>query len=53
MKFTYDLCYLYPNWSGAVRVPHVLKAAEKLSYMTAKYTNEELITIMRNTRAYL
>ena len=43
MKYTYDLCYLYPNWTGAVRVPHVLKAAEKLSIMTAKYTNQELI----------
>ena len=43
MKYTYDLCYLYPNWTGAVRVPNVLKAAEKLSIMTAKYTTEELI----------
>ena len=53
MKFTYDLCYLYPNWSGAVRVPHVLKAAEKLSNMTAKYTNEELKQSMNLKPSYL
>ena len=53
MKFTYDLCYLYPNWSGAVRVPHVLKAAEKLSNMTAKYTNEELKPSMNLKPSYL
>ena len=53
MKFTYDLCYLYPNWSGAVRVPHVLKAAEKLSNMTAKYINEELKQSMNLKPSYL
>ena len=23
-KFTYDLCYIYSNWQGAVRVPNVI-----------------------------
>jgi aubergine-like protein len=30
-KLTYDLCYLYCNWRGPVRVPAPLKYAEKLS----------------------
>ena len=29
-KLTFDLCHLYSNWQGTVRVPHVLKSAEKL-----------------------
>ena len=30
-KLTYDLCYYYLNWRGAVRIPAVLKYAEKLA----------------------
>jgi len=30
-KITYDLCYMYPNWRGPVRVPAPLKHAEKLA----------------------
>ena len=41
-KFTYDLCHIYSNWQGTVRVPNVIKAAEKLSKMTAKYTRSKL-----------
>ena len=36
-KFTFDLCHIYSNWQGAVKVPNVLKAAEKLSKLVAKY----------------
>ena len=36
-KFTFDLCHIYSNWQGAVKVPNVLKAAEKLSKLIAKY----------------
>jgi aubergine-like protein len=35
-KFTFDLCHIYSNWQGTVRIPNVIKAAEKLSKMTAK-----------------
>ena len=52
-KFTYDLCYMYSNWQGAVRVPNVIKAAEKLSKMTAKYTFEELHSNLKLGQAYL
>lgn len=30
-KLTYDLCYMYSNWKGPVRVPAPLKYAEKLA----------------------
>ena len=29
-KLTFDLCFLYSNWRGPVRVPEPLKYAEKL-----------------------
>ena len=52
-KLTFDLCHLYSNWQGAVRVPHVLKAAEKLSKMTAKYTQGELNEKLKVGQSYL
>ncbi len=30
-KLTFDLCFLYSNWRGPVRVPAPLKYAEKLA----------------------
>ena len=52
-KLTFDLCHLYSNWQGTVRVPHVLKSAEKLSKMTAKYTLNELNDNLKIGQAYL
>ena len=52
-KFTYDLCHLYSNWQGPVRIPNVIKAAEKLSKMTAKYTFKELHKDLQIGQAYL
>ena len=52
-KFTYDLCHIYANWPGPVRVPNVLKAAEKLSKITAKYTVGELHPNLALGQAYL
>jgi len=52
-KLTYYLCYLYSNWQGAVRVPNVLKAAEKISKMTAKYTRNELNDKLKLGQSYL
>ncbi len=36
-KLTFDLCHIYSNCQGAVKVPNVLKAAKKLSKLIAKY----------------
>ena len=52
-KLTFDLCHLYNNWQGIVRVPHVLKAAEKLSKMTAKYTCQQLNDKLKLGQSYL
>ena len=52
-KLTFDLCHLYSNWQGTVRVPHVLKSAEKLSKMTAKYTRQEMNEKLKTGQAYL
>ena len=40
IKLSYWTAYIYPNWQNAVRIPHVLKVAEKYSYMTAKITRK-------------
>ena len=52
-KFTYDLCHIYSNWQGTVRIPNVIKAAEKLSKMTAKYKLDELNKKLEKGQAYL
>ena len=52
-KLTFDLCHIYSNWQGTVRIPNVIKAAEKLSKMTAKYTMGELHSNLKIGQAYL
>ena len=41
IKLTYWTTYIYPNCQNSVRIPHVLKIAEKYSYMTAKFTRKK------------
>ena len=52
-KFTYDLCHIYSNWQGTVRTPNVIKAAEKLSKMTVKTTQDELNENLKLGQSYL
>ena len=52
-KFTYDLCHIYSNWQGTVRIPNVIKAAEKLSKMTVKNTRKELNINLSLGQSYL
>ena len=52
-KFTFDLCHIYSNWQGTVRIPNVIKLAEKLSKMTAKYKLNELNEKIKIGQAYL
>ena len=51
-KFTYDLCHLY-NYSRAISVPNVIKAAEKLTKMTIKFINSELNKNFEKGQAYI
>ena len=52
-KLTFDLCHIYSNWQGTVRIPNVIKAAEKLAKITAKYTLGELSDNLKVGQAYL
>ena len=52
-KFTFDLCHIYSNWQGSIRIPNVIKCAEKLSKMTAKYKLNELNDNLKIGQAYL
>ena len=52
-KFTFDLCHCYANWQGPVRVPNVIKAAEKLSKMTSKNTQNTLNENFKIGQSYL
>jgi hypothetical protein len=53
MYLTYGLCQMYANWQGPVRVPNVLKNAEKLSKLTAKYTKGSLHDNLVLSQGYL
>ena len=53
IQLTYWTTYLYSNWQNAVRVPHVIKMAEKLAYMTAKYTHSEINGNLLNKQSFL
>ena len=52
-KFTFDLCHIYSNWQGTIRIPNVIKSAEKLSKMTAKYKLDKLSPDLKIGQAYL
>ena len=41
LKLTYDLCWIYANWKGPIRIPAPLKYAEKLSQNNT-FLNESL-----------
>lgn len=53
IKLTYWTTYIYPNWQNAVRIPHVLKMAEKLSSMTAKFTQSKLNEELSDKQSFL
>ena len=52
-KFTFDLCHIYSNWQGTVRIPNVIKAAEKLSKKKKKTTQDELNKKLKLGQSYL
>ena len=53
IQLTYWTTYIYPNWQNAVRVPHVIKMAEKLATMTAKFTQSKLSENLYDTQSFL
>ena len=53
IQLTYWTSYLYPNCQNGVRVPHVIKMAEKLAYITAKFTQSELNNELSNQLPFI
>ena len=53
IKLTYWTTFIYPNWQNSIRVPHVLKMAEKLAIMTASFTKSTLNEELSDTQAFL
>ena len=53
IQITYWTTYIYPNWQNAIRVPHVIKLAEKLASMTAKFTQSKLNEKLFDTQSFL
>ena len=39
-KLTYDLCHIYSNYQGVIKLPNAIKNAEKLSKTTVNNINE-------------
>ena len=53
IQLTYWTTYIYPNWQNAIRVPHVVKLAEKLAGMTAKFIQSKLNAKLFDTQSFL
>lgn len=53
IQLTYNLCYIYPNWPGPVRVPMVMKLAEKLALMISKNIKSEAHESLNKKLYYL
>ena len=53
IQLTYWTTYMYSNWQNAVRVPHVLKMAEKLANMTAKFTQSQINENLNDKQSFL
>jgi aubergine-like protein len=44
-ELTYEQCFNYPNWTGAVRVPGVLQSANKISTLFSEHMHDTLVSI--------
>ena len=53
IQLTYWTTFIYSNWQNAVRVPHVIKMADKLANMTAKFTQSELNKNLFDKQSFL
>lgn len=43
ISFTFEQCFNYYNWEGAVRVPACLQCADKLSKLVSQYFKEDIV----------
>ena len=52
-QLTYNLCYMYFNWFGGVRVPAPCMHAHKIAYLVGKHTGVDFGSNLRNFLFYL
>ena len=52
-QLTYNLCYMYFNWFGGVRVPAPCMHAHKIAYLVGKHTGVDFGNNLRNFLFYL
>lgn len=43
IEFTFEQCFNYFNWQGAVRVPGCLQYADKLSKLVGEHIQEDIV----------
>lgn len=43
IHFTFEQCFNYYNWEGAVRVPACLQCADKLSKLVGQYIKDDIV----------
>ena len=53
IKLTYWTSFIYPNYQNPIRIPHVLKMAEKLSNMIVKFTHSTLNENLSDKQSFL
>lgn len=52
-KITYQLCYMYYNWPGAIRTPAPCQYAHKLAYMVGENLRRDPHQKLQNTLFYI
>ncbi|KAL7671662.1 hypothetical protein ACOME3_006558 [Neoechinorhynchus agilis] len=52
-NFSYRLCFMYFNWSGAIRVPCVCQYAHKLAFLTGTCCKREPKEVLHERLYYL
>lgn len=52
-ELTYNLCFMYYNWQGGIRVPAPCMYAHKIAYLVGKHTGINFDQKLANTYFYL
>ena len=52
-ELTYNLCFMYYNWQGGIRVPAPCMYAHKIAYLVGKHTGMNFNGKLANTYFYL
>ena len=52
-ELTFNLCYIYFNWQGGIRVPAPCMYAHKIAYLIGKHTGQQFDPKLSSTFFYL